>query len=744
VTVDVTYTVNRYKVKFVDEDGETVLKAETEYDYGTLAADVEKPADPTKAATADKVYTFAGWSPAVADVTGDATYTATYSETGTAAAVITVVDNGDGTATTNTAYVATLAEAIEAAQDGDTVQLLADVSEPAVAIEDDITIDLNGNTWTVTAADGEDAPGSIVVSGDVAIVDSSEDGDGAISSAAATVLVVDAGDEAGADASVTIGEDATITATGDNATALAVVDGSATVEGAVTGDVTVAEDGDVTVGGGTVAGDIASTGGIVEVADGTVDGDVTATGDGATVAVIGGDVTGGVAVSNGADATVSAGSVADGIAATGEGSTVAVSGGTVSGGIEGDDDIAVSGGAVNGCVDAGGKLTITGGTITAAVGADEPAISAGGATEISGGTVNGDVEAVTGGDVKISGTADIEGNVEANGEGSTVGISGGTVSGTLSETNGGDITVTGGHFAEDPTTYVDTDAYQVSGNATDGYDVTERTSIEGAVISVAENLIYTGLGQPGVTNVAVDGTALVLGTDYTVAYDDNVNAGTVTATISGAGAWNGSTNVTFQIGKATLVATADDKTVDYGTDPAEIVWTVTVTGFVNNETTNDLVSVPVAACATYTDRTLPGEYAIVASGGEAANYVITYADGVLAVAATAQPVKPGDLFTAADIAAGVKPVEVTDDGKFVVRFRRAQTGVTYELVAATSLETTEAQWKGVAESGNAVVLATDTTTTEVGDLVEFEVETPAAYPVRFFKIRASFKTNEQP
>ncbi|MBQ9727075.1 MAG: InlB B-repeat-containing protein, partial [Kiritimatiellae bacterium] len=47
VTVDVTYTVNRYKVKFVDEDGETVLKAETEYDYGTLAADVEKPADPT-------------------------------------------------------------------------------------------------------------------------------------------------------------------------------------------------------------------------------------------------------------------------------------------------------------------------------------------------------------------------------------------------------------------------------------------------------------------------------------------------------------------------------------------------------------------------------------------------------------------------------------------------------------------------------------------------------------------------
>ncbi|MCR5291403.1 MAG: hypothetical protein K6E28_00780, partial [Eubacterium sp.] len=84
VTKDVTYTAtysavkNKYKVKFVDENGTTVLKDETEYEYGTAAADIEKPADPTKAASAEFTYTFAGWSPALAEVTGDAVYTATY------------------------------------------------------------------------------------------------------------------------------------------------------------------------------------------------------------------------------------------------------------------------------------------------------------------------------------------------------------------------------------------------------------------------------------------------------------------------------------------------------------------------------------------------------------------------------------------------------------------------------------------------------------------------------------------
>ena len=72
-------TLNKYKVTFVDDDG-TVLKKAVKYDYGTPAADIKKPADPTKPDTAEYIYVFNGWSPKIAKVTGDATYTATYKE----------------------------------------------------------------------------------------------------------------------------------------------------------------------------------------------------------------------------------------------------------------------------------------------------------------------------------------------------------------------------------------------------------------------------------------------------------------------------------------------------------------------------------------------------------------------------------------------------------------------------------------------------------------------------------------
>ena len=87
VTGDATYTatysssVNKYKVTFVDENGKTVLKAAAEYDYGTAAADIVKPDNPTKSADAQYTYTFAGWTPEITSVNGNATYKATYTST---------------------------------------------------------------------------------------------------------------------------------------------------------------------------------------------------------------------------------------------------------------------------------------------------------------------------------------------------------------------------------------------------------------------------------------------------------------------------------------------------------------------------------------------------------------------------------------------------------------------------------------------------------------------------------------
>ena len=79
-TATYSSTVNQYNVTFIDWDG-TVLKAATAYDYWTPSANIAKPANPTRADTAQTGYSFNGWNPSVADVTADATYRATYTET---------------------------------------------------------------------------------------------------------------------------------------------------------------------------------------------------------------------------------------------------------------------------------------------------------------------------------------------------------------------------------------------------------------------------------------------------------------------------------------------------------------------------------------------------------------------------------------------------------------------------------------------------------------------------------------
>ena len=86
VTQDVTYTAVykktavKYKVTFVDDDG-SILKAPTEYEYGTKAANIAQPSTPKKASDGKYTYTFAGWDKTIVDVTADAVYTATYKKT---------------------------------------------------------------------------------------------------------------------------------------------------------------------------------------------------------------------------------------------------------------------------------------------------------------------------------------------------------------------------------------------------------------------------------------------------------------------------------------------------------------------------------------------------------------------------------------------------------------------------------------------------------------------------------------
>ena len=71
-----TQTVNKYTVTFYDEDGVSVLDSR-EWEYGATPSCT----NPTKTASAQYTYNFAGWDKTVVAVTGTTSYKATYTQT---------------------------------------------------------------------------------------------------------------------------------------------------------------------------------------------------------------------------------------------------------------------------------------------------------------------------------------------------------------------------------------------------------------------------------------------------------------------------------------------------------------------------------------------------------------------------------------------------------------------------------------------------------------------------------------
>ena len=154
VTGDATYTatysktVNKYTVKFVNEDG-TVLQS-SEVEYGETPAYTGET--PTKAATAQYTYTFAGWTPEITAVTGDATYTAAF-ESNIRSYNVTFTVNGETYAERTFEVGAAVIAPEYTVPEGYT---FSGWQVPEAMPAEDVTLDatLTINTYTVSFVDG--------------------------------------------------------------------------------------------------------------------------------------------------------------------------------------------------------------------------------------------------------------------------------------------------------------------------------------------------------------------------------------------------------------------------------------------------------------------------------------------------------------------------------------------------------------------------------------------------------------
>ena len=373
-----------------------------------------------------------------------------------------------------------LDEAVDAAEDGNTIVLLQDIElSDSIYINKALTLDLNDHNINNSTSD------AIFVQdgGDLTIKDSV--GGGTISSGWYGVQVyggtatISGGTITGGEGIVVSGGEVTITGgnisgTGSDGSGVWIVSGTVNINGgSVTGSVygVYAQGGTTNINGGTVTANNADgvgawlSGGTVNINGGTVSGD--------------GQFGYGVCVDIGTttisgDANIS-GSYAG----------VYVS-------IEGDDKATISGGTISGGTYGvyveSGQCEITGGTITGT--GDSGVFIEGGAVNITGGTITGNhgVYASNGSTVLIEGGT-IEGGDSGYGvyarAGGIISITGGTITGAVGveSTDYDTLTITGGTFSHDPSDYVD-EGYAAKLNSAGMYVVSQIATADVSIAAV--------------------------------------------------------------------------------------------------------------------------------------------------------------------------------------------------------------------------------------------------------------------
>ncbi len=112
----------------------------------------------------------------------------------------------------------------------------------------------------------------------------------------------------------------------------------------------------------------------------------------------------------------------------------------------------------------------------------------------------------------------------------------------------------------------------------------EKASLSDCIIAPIEAVTYNAKAQTPALTVYLNGKLLQANTDYEVAYTDNTNAGTATATVTGKGNFEGTKSENFTIKKADL--TLNDKTLSsLYTETEEKTADLSPVGFCADETT---------------------------------------------------------------------------------------------------------------------------------------------------------------
>lgn len=170
----------------------------------------------------------------------------------------------------------------------------------------------------------------------------------------------------------------------------------------------------------------------------------------------------------------------------------------------------------------------------------------------------------------------------------------------------------------------------------------EKTSISGATVTCASQMTYTGSALKPTVTVKLGTKTLTSGTDYTVSYSSNTNAGKAIVTVTGKGGYTGTASASFIIIPANVTGI---KATSNGETSVTLSWTKNsqATGYVVYQSVNGVwtrVKVTASNTATVTGLKQGTDYSFTVKAYKTISNKNYYCPGYTAYKTTTLPAVP--------------------------------------------------------------------------------------------------------